>query len=67
MRPVAKLITANTIPRYKLLGSSGAKAYATKHNIAPAQSNKAKGEVSYFNNFNGHGVPFFSVNLLGPS
>jgi hypothetical protein len=50
-----------------LLGSEVESPYATKHKIAPAHSNKAKGEVNYFNNFKGQGVPFFYVNLLGPS
>jgi len=39
-------MTNNTIPKYMLLGSVGDKAYATKHNTPPAQSNKAKGLVT---------------------
>jgi hypothetical protein len=39
-------MTNKTTPRYKLLGSAGAKAYATKQSIPPAHKSKAKGVVS---------------------
>jgi hypothetical protein len=61
------LIIHKTTPRYKLLGSVGDKAYATKHRIPPAHKSKANGVVSSANNLRGHGVPYFSESLLGPS
>jgi hypothetical protein len=50
-----------------LLGSDDERAYATKHKAAPAHNNKANGAVNYLSNLIGHGVPFFSVSLFGPS
>jgi hypothetical protein len=39
-------MTTNTTPRYILLGSVGANAYAIKHKIAPIQRRISKGVVN---------------------